>query len=111
MRAGTLNKRALFQVEQETPDGAGGVAREWVESATLWCQFSPERGRERIQGGRLSSNFAGVLRVRSSATSRGITQVHRVTLDGVTYNIRSVTNPDQRNDMIEMVIETDGTES
>lgn len=106
MRAGDLNKRARFEALVRTPDGGGGNDETWQPVATVWAQFSPERARERLQAGRLESAFAGVLRIRSSTTTRQITQQHRVVLDGVIYDIKSVANPDQRNDMIEMSIES-----
>lgn len=111
MLAGSLNKRARFERLERVPAGAGGYSEQWVEELTVWAQFSPERGRERVQQGRVSSDFAGVLRVRSSVGARTITQAHRVVLDGIVYNIRSISNPHQRNDMLEMVLETDGTAS
>ena len=109
MRAGDLNKRAHFQHIVETPDGAGGATRQWAPAMTVWAQFSPERARERIQQGRLASNFAGVLRIRWSRSAACLTAQHRVILDCTVYNIRSISNPDQRRDMIEMIVETDGT--
>jgi len=108
MLAGGLNKRARFEALVRTPDGGGGYDEAWVPLVTAWAQFSPERARERVQAGRIESAFAGVLRIRSSAAARQITQQHRVVLDGVTYDIKSVANPDQRNDMIEMSIESVG---
>ncbi|MCA6098863.1 phage head closure protein [Bradyrhizobium australafricanum] len=108
MKAGTLNKRATFQSLATTPDGAGGSVQVWVDYVTVWAQFSPERAREKLQQGRIADNQAGVLRVRSSATTRAIDATHRVIVGGVTYNVRSHDNPDGVNDMIEMIIETDG---
>jgi SPP1 family predicted phage head-tail adaptor len=108
MRAGSLNKRATFQHFTSVSDGAGGVTEMWSDFVTVWAQFSPERAREKIQQGRIADNQAGALRVRSSTQTRQIDATYRVSLDGVTYNVRSVINPDQRNDMIELAIETDG---
>jgi SPP1 family predicted phage head-tail adaptor len=108
MRVGSLNKRVTFQRFTTTSDGAGGSIRTWADFATVWGQFSPERARERIQQGRIASAQAGVLRIRSSNVTRQIDDTFRVLVDGVTMNIRSVINPDQRNDMIEIAIETDG---
>lgn len=108
MRAGSLNKRATFQRFTETADGAGGVTVAWSDFATVWAQYSPERAREKIQQGRIADNQAGALRVRSSTTTRQVDPTFRVMLDGVLYNIRSVVNPDQHNDMLEFAIETDG---
>lgn len=106
MRAGDLNKRARFEELVRVPDGGGGYDETWQPLLTVWAQFSPERARERVQAGRLESAFAGALRIRSSTAARQITQQHRVVLDGVTYDIKSVSNPDQRNDMIEMSVES-----
>jgi len=108
MRAGSLNKRATFQQFTSTPDRAGGSTKAWADFTTVWVQFSPERAREKIQQGRIAENQAGALRLRSSTKSRQIDATFRVIVDDVTYNVRSITNPDQRNDMIEMAIETDG---
>lgn len=102
-------KRATFQSLVTTPDGAGGSVSQWTDYATVWAQFLPDRAREKIQQGRIADNQSGVLRIRSSNKARAIDDTYRVVLDGVTYNVRSNSNPDQRNDTIEMVIETDGT--
>ncbi|WP_407122753.1 phage head closure protein [Bradyrhizobium sp. STM 3561] len=111
MQAGTLNKRATFRSLVTTPDGAGGQTQSWLDYITVWAQFSPERARERLQEGRIADNQAGVLRVRSSTATRLINDTYRVVLDEVTYNVRSHANPDQRNDMLEYIVETDGTEN
>ena len=99
-------RRVTFQALQRIPDGAGGWSEDWTASLTVWGQYSPERGRERIQHGRLASTLAGVLRIRSSTDARQITTEHRVLVNNIAYNIRSIANPDQRDDMIELTIET-----
>ena len=104
-RAGALNKRVTFQVESVTDDGGGGGALSWTDVVTVWGGFQPERGRERLQAGRLESAVAGVLRVRSSSATRALTAAHRVLIDGLAYQIRSITNPDQRNAYLEMTVE------
>lgn len=111
MKAGTLNKRATFLSQVAVGDGAGGSTLSWQEYVTVWAQLSPERAREKIQQGRIANAAAGVLRVRSSSATRLIDGRYRVVVDGVTYNVRGAANPDQRNDMIEFVVETDGTQA
>jgi SPP1 family predicted phage head-tail adaptor len=111
MKAGTLNKRATFRSLVSTPDGAGGSTIAWADYVTVWAQLSPERAREKIQQGRIADAQAGVLRVRSSTATRLIDGKYRVVVDDVTYNVRGAANPDQRNDMIELVIDTDGTQA
>jgi SPP1 family predicted phage head-tail adaptor len=101
-------KRATFQALTTTPDGAGGATSVWT-GFTVWAQFKPDRAREKIQQGRIADNQSGVLTIRSSATTRVIDDTYRVVLDGVNYNVKSNSNPDQRNDVIELLIETDGS--
>lgn len=111
MKAGTLNKRARFESQVAVSDGAGGSTLSWQEYVTVWAQLSPERAREKIQQGRIADNQTGVLRVRSSSATRLIDGKYRVVVDGVTYNVRAVINPDGRNDMLEILVETDGTQA
>lgn len=109
MQSGPLNKRATFQALATTPDGAGGSTSVWTDYATVWAALVPERAREKIQQGRIADNQAGVLRVRSSVAMRVVNDTYRVVVSGVTYNVRGITNPDQRNDALEFIVETDGT--
>ncbi len=108
MRAGDLRKTARFLALVRTEDGSGGAVETWQAALVVRCQLSPVRAREAIQAGRLASAAAAVLRIRSSSASRSITARDRVEVDGVTYNIRSIVNPDGRNVMLEMGVETDG---
>lgn len=108
MRAGSLDRRARFQHFQDTSDGAGGSTRAWVDFGTFWAQFSPERARERIKNGRLTSSRAGVVRIRRFVKASQIDETFRVILEEGVMNIRSKTTLD---DMIEFAVETDGTAS
>jgi SPP1 family predicted phage head-tail adaptor len=105
MPAGPLRKRVTFEREMRTEDAGGGAAVAWGDPLTVWGQFQPERGAERLSSGRLESALAGVLRIRSSDAARQITADQRVTIDGIAHQIRSIANPDQRNRMIEMTVE------
>lgn len=105
MGAGQLRKRVTFEEEVRISDGAGGYASQWQWPVTVWGAIMPERGRERLQSGRLESPVAGILRVRSSAQLRTVKESHRVTIDGVPYQIRSIVNPDSRGKYLDMVVE------
>lgn len=105
MRIGPLNKRVTFQAPNEVSNGSGGVTVTWSGDVTVWGGYSPERGRERVAGGRIEAPEGGVLRVRFSSTVRGFGPKDRVLIDGKPYNIRSVSNPDQRNKALEFVVE------
>lgn len=104
--AGQLNKRVTFQSATVVEDAGGGGAETWGGDITVAGGFRPERGRERIEAGRVEAALAGVLKVRSSAATRAIdAETHRVLIDGEPYNITSVSNPDQRNAYLEMTVE------
>lgn len=105
MPAGSLNKRVAFQQRIDAPDGGGGKTSSWQTVLTVWGGFRPQRGRERLEAGRLSSAVAGVLTVRSSNDTRQITEVHRVMIDNVPYQVQAIINPDQRYKYLEMTVE------
>lgn len=103
--AGRARDRVTFQVETQTDDGGGGYALAWVDALTVSGEYRPERGRERVEAGRLETSMAGTLRVRWSSESRAITTAHRVLIDGEAYQIRSIENEDRRNRDLVMVVE------
>ena len=109
MISGNLNTIVEFQSLQRVDDGGGGYTEEWASKFLMRGQFSPERGRERIQAGRVADQMAGVLRVRSSEKTRQIDTTYRALMHGKEYNIRGVSNPDQRNDMLEFTVELYGS--
>lgn len=105
MGAGQLRKRVTFEREQRSADGAGGAAVKWVPELTVWGGLITERGRERLEAGRLESANTAILKVRSSSAARCIDASYRAQIDGVSYQVRSIDNPDQRNKYLEMVVE------
>ncbi len=105
MAAGRLRRRVTFQQEVETPDGGGGYELTWADRFSVWGGFRPERGQERLEAGRLESAVAGVLTVRSSSQTRQVTAEWRVMIRGEPYQIRAVTNPDQRSKYLELTVE------
>lgn len=108
MRAGTLNKRATFQTLVRVPDNSGGFSKTWTNYIAVWAAFTPDRAKSKIQQGRIADNQAGVLQIRSSAQSRAIDDTYRVILNGVTYTVQAHENPDQTNDVIELLLVTTG---
>lgn len=105
MAAGQLRKRITFRFETEVPDGGGGYELGWSDLATVWGSFKPERGSERVEAGRIAETLAGVMRVRASTTTQQITTAHVAVMNGQSYNIKAVSNPDQRNKFLELSVE------
>lgn len=105
MGAGRLRKRVTFEKEVRTPDGGGGYSLDWRPEMTVWGGLQVERGRERVEAGRLNAAIGAVLTIRSSRDARALSPANRVIIDEETWNIRSITNPDSRNKYLELVVE------
>lgn len=106
MPAGKLRNRVTFQAETQISDGGGGYQVGWGDVVANWsAEFLPERGRERIEAGRLAAPMGGTLKVRWSSETAAITEQHRVLIDGVPWNIRSVANEDRRHRFVTMTVE------
>ncbi|MGH0001310.1 phage head closure protein [Pseudovibrio ascidiaceicola] len=106
-RPGSFRDLVIFQREKTTPDGAGGSISSWedIGGAPYPAQFSPQRGRERVEAGQISSVASGILQIRYNPDLASLSEKDRVLLNGVTYNIRNVEQPDRRQRFLELVIE------
>lgn len=100
-----MRDRVTLQRPQETPDGGGGFDLDWFTVATVWGRFMPERGNERVRAGRIEASVGAVVQVRHSSDVADVAPDWRAVIGGVAYNIRSVTQPDRRNRIIEMTVE------
>jgi head-tail adaptor len=96
---------ARFEREVRVADTIGGGAPTWPLLCERRCEYRPERSYERMEASRLQSSNLGTLRVRSDPETRGITPADRVKINGVINKIISITNPDQRNAWLEMLVE------
>lgn len=105
MAAGGMRARVVFERSVTAPDGAGGQSVGWSELYACRGHYRPERGRERIEAGRMEASLAGVLRVRSCIAARDVGEADRVLIDDVVFQIRSTSNPDQHNRYLEMSVE------
>lgn len=103
--AGGMKKRIAFQSESRVTDAIGGAAVSWATQTTVWGKLIPLRGAERIEGGRLASTDEFSLEVRSSSETRAVKPSWRAVIDGVNYQIRNITNPDQHNEKLVMTLE------
>lgn len=106
MPAGRLRNRVTFQRATQTPDGGGGYSIAWGTDLQLWADFRPERGAERIEAGRVTAPLSGTLRIRWSPTATLIHAGDRVTIEGETWNIRSIADETMRRQYLTMTVES-----
>jgi len=106
MRAGLMRRRVEFDAETLTPDGQGGNVRTWKPICTVWGQYTQISGNERIRQGRLQSEDMANLRVRySDLVYSQVKTASRALVGGEVHNIRSITQPDQKRRMFDIVLE------
>lgn len=106
MTAGRLNRLVEFQRLDSTSDEYGNTTSGTFSTLlTTKGQFSPMRADERLEGGRMASREFGTLKIRSSAAARGIRTDDRVLIGGTTYQIKGISNPDQRDRFLEITLE------
>lgn len=101
--AGGLRQKVTIQQESNTDDGQGGSTKGWSAFASsVDCRLEPLRGDERLQAGTLEPRIThrATIRYRS-----GVTAGMRLLLGSTAYNIRAVTNPDERQRYLVMDVE------
>ncbi len=110
MRAGQLRDIVRFEREVKVPDGGGGYDLSWVPLLSVRGHLVLERGRERIEAGRIEAAVSGVLRVRWQNALQDLSAADRAVVNDVAYNIKSdPINPDRRRRMLEMNVERGGS--
>lgn len=104
--AGSLSERVRFSKREEVDDGFGNVQGAWVDQFTEPARLQPRLGSEPVIAARLTGIQPFTLTVRSSTRTREVTSAWRVVnaRSGATYNIKAITNPDERNQWLDMLI-------
>jgi len=96
--AGRLSERIVWQQSADSPDGGGGVTRQWQDAARLWAMVAPlsvsvrtaDFGRDQVE------RFRVVLRYRD-----GIACGDRLLWRGTVLSIDTIHDPDGRRDRLE----------
>lgn len=103
MNPGKLRHRAELQSEQETPDGAGGYALNWVTERKIWCDIRAASGDEQLESMRLESPISHQITVRYAAD---VQEKKRLFYQGIPYRIEAVYDPDKLRRRMEIVAST-----
>ena len=106
--AGLMRHRVAFERRSSTEgDGAGNYGGDWVEFYRCAARITPKMGGEEVTAARLQGTQPVIIRVYSCTAARLITsqdRAHDVRGD-IFYNIKSISNPDERNIWLEMMCE------
>lgn len=109
---GSMNKLATFKRDTGAVGVGGSKTRHWTDIPGLVrvpVEYRPERGRERVQAGRLEASTVAFITIQDCAAVRGVTPadvvfIHEQSGD-VPHRIYSLENPDQRSRDVEIVAE------
>lgn len=108
MDAGKLDRRVTLQREgADTDDGFSTVPGSFATLATVWAQFLPLGSAERAQAGETAAYTKARYRIRKDSTWADLNATDRL-VDGQTFNILGVTEPDRGWLVVECVARGDG---
>lgn len=107
MRAGRLRHRITIQENQPMTDAYGQPVENWVDVATVWGAVEPQRAVERFvdEANQLLASRTTLIVIRYRT---GVSVESRVSWSGLTFNIRSIVNPDWRNRELQLTCEEVG---
>lgn len=97
--AGELDQRVRIVQATAARDRIGGLVETWATLATVWAKVEPLSAREAYYRAQVNAGatWRVVMRFRSDVTPR-----QRIAWNGRTFEIRGVTDPDNRRRMIEL---------
>jgi SPP1 family predicted phage head-tail adaptor len=102
MASSRLKHRLSLQQEVLSSDGMGGYVKTWEVLAELWAEIRPLGGLEVFFSGQLNARATHKIRLRYRS---GVTSAMRLVFGERVFNIRSVHNIDEKNDMLELLVE------
>jgi SPP1 family predicted phage head-tail adaptor len=100
--AADLRQRVELQACVATRDIIGGLVETWTTTATVWAQVRQASGRELWRRQQMQATAAWTISLRYRAE---LTTKHRVVYDGRTFEVRAVTDPDERRRFLELACE------
>ena len=105
--SGSLSEVVAFQVRSVADDGYGNpISGTFTTQFFEPCRLQPLKGGEPVLAARLTKVQPYVLRVRSSARTRRVGVDWRAVnaRSGAVYNIKTVTNVDERGAYLDMMV-------
>lgn len=105
MRAGKLRHRVQFLRQPFEGDGHGNVEGEFAPLFTVWGNVRETTGKERVAAGAVENVRTATIRIRVSSEVRGLTEADQAIARGETWNIRGIANADDKDEMLDLLVE------
>jgi SPP1 family predicted phage head-tail adaptor len=100
MKIGDLNKRVIFQYQVKIPDGMGGNISTWEDEATVWAAIWPISASEQVQAMQNVMTISHRIRIRYRTILK---PSWRICFGTRYFNIVSIINPDEKNQMLDLI--------
>jgi SPP1 family predicted phage head-tail adaptor len=100
MEAGRLDKRVTIQSQASTRNSIGEPVQTWSDVATIWASVEPVQGREFWAQQQVQSEVTTRVRIRYR---EGVTASMRVLYGSRVYDIRSVIDPKERHEEMQLM--------
>ena len=100
-----LRHKVALEQKISTPDGMGGTATTWQQIATLWAEIIPLRASETSTHSQVTATASKKFRMRYNTL---VQPDMRLVHDGVIFNIRSITNVEEKKHTLEITAESGG---
>lgn len=102
LNAGDLTSRGILQQRSNTSDGQGGQVVAWTAVATLWAKIRAVSGTEGVTADQqhpvVTYNISIRFRPGVTPSSWGADASMQFVVDGRTFDIRTVIDPDERHE-------------
>lgn len=99
MESGKLRHRVTIQTATEAQDAHGQAIKTWADTTTVWASIEPLRGREYIEARQNTARVTHRIRMRHRSLDVG----QRITHASRVFNIESVINPAERDQLLEVM--------
>lgn len=98
----SLNKHIVFEVPNISFGECGEQEKTWMVHATVWASITPRRANEALRDEMLTSTNTAIVRIRHLTT---ISTDMRILYGARIFNIRSIINPNETGQLLEMLVE------
>lgn len=102
---GMMHHRIAIQTLTDAQDALGGPTESWATLATVWASIEPFTGREYFQFDKTNGTTTHRIKVRYSSDIASMTPKDRITYSGRTFNISSIINLQEANEVLEIMAE------
>ncbi len=101
MRSGDLKKRITLQYQTKVPDGQGGFTTIWVDACSIFAAIWPISANEQVQAMQTVMTITHRIRIRYRSVLK---PSWRVKFGTRYFNIVSIINPNEENEMLDLMV-------